>query len=262
VYQYNDDIQWFANLSRSIEPAHPWSLIWSGWSRFPSGSGIATGRQDSPIELKPQTANTVEIGGRGDHDWGNWALSYYYAQVKNELLSMQVNQANIPVYIAEINASHTIHQGLELSLHTPIYDFASYGQLSLDQSYTYSHFYYQHDQQLGKNELAGIPPHYYQAKLRFEHPLGYSMALNTEYAAKMPVDYANSRYSDAYHIWGLNFAYTPEHGKWQTWLDLRNVGNQIYATTVTPSYDDQGADAAHFTPSAGFTSYAGVTWKF
>src|SRR5690606_41277291 len=29
TYQPNDSVQWFANLSRSIEPAHPWAMAWS-----------------------------------------------------------------------------------------------------------------------------------------------------------------------------------------------------------------------------------------
>ncbi|WP_180000455.1 hypothetical protein, partial [Acinetobacter sp. YH18001] len=41
--------------------------------------------------------------------------------------------------------------------------------------------------------------------------------VNTEYASKMPHDYANSRFSDDYQIWGIDLGYAPEHQSWKTW---------------------------------------------
>ena len=32
--------------------------------------------------------------------------------------------------------------------------------------------------------------------------------------------------------------------QWQAWLDLRNLTDKRYAATVTPGYDDKGADVA------------------
>ena len=262
IYNINNELQAFAHLSRSIEPAHPWSMIWGSNKRFPSGFGAATGRQSTPVHLKTQMANSFEIGGRGDTHFGQWQLSYYYSDVKNELLSTEVKPENEPVYVAESNASATIHQGLEASLKSPIYQWDNFGKIYFNQAYTWSDFHYKHDANMHKNELAGIPTHYYQAKLGFEHFSGWSIALNTEYASKMPVDYANSVYSDAYQIWGLQMAYEPLSEKWQAWLEVRNLSNEIYASTVTPGFNDAGLDAARYTPGQGFATYAGVEFKF
>ncbi len=74
-YQLTPDLQLFGNLSRSVEAPHPWSLIYSSNVRFPTGTGPATGAQRDPIELKNQTATTVELGGRGDSAMGQWSLA-------------------------------------------------------------------------------------------------------------------------------------------------------------------------------------------
>ena len=88
TYQPNESVQWFANLSRSIEPAHPWAMAWS--SPYYFDSGVASGRVRAPIYLDTQTANSFELGGRGQSVFGDWALSYYYSKVKNELLTSEM----------------------------------------------------------------------------------------------------------------------------------------------------------------------------
>lgn len=42
--------------------------------------------------------------------------------------------------------------------------------------------------------------HYYQMEMRYHHPSGFYASLNSQYASKVPVDYANSYYADAYAI--------------------------------------------------------------
>ena len=59
TYQPNETLQWFANLSRSIEPAHPWAMAWS--SPYYFDGGVAAGRVREPIYLDTQTANTLEL---------------------------------------------------------------------------------------------------------------------------------------------------------------------------------------------------------
>ena len=166
TYQPNESVQWFANLSRSIEPAHPWAMAWS--SPYYFDSGVASGRVRAPIYLDTQTANSFELGGRGQSVFGDWALSYYYSKVKNELLTSEMiktyedgsNRPSEPIAV-ESNATPTIHQGVELSLDTPLHE-SEYGELRLQQAYTLSDFQYKNDPLFGKNQLPGIPKHLYQ----------------------------------------------------------------------------------------------------
>lgn len=268
TYQPNESVQWFANLSRSIEPAHPWAMAWS--SPYYFDSGVASGRVRAPIYLDTQTANSFELGGRGQSGFGDWALSYYYSKIEKELLSSEMiknygndsdsttSEERISV---EANATPTIHQGMELSLDTPLHE-SRFGELRLQQAYTLSDFEYKNDPLFGKNQLPGIPKHLYQAQLSYALNNGLYIGLNTEYASKMAHDYANSRFSDNYQIWGIDLGYTPEHQSWKTWINFKNITDEKYAAVVIPGLNDKGADEARSSPGEGFSTYAGVSFKF
>ncbi|MDR6631027.1 iron complex outermembrane receptor protein [Acinetobacter lwoffii] len=265
TYQPNESVQWFANLSRSIEPAHPWAMAWS--SPYYFDSGVASGRVRAPIYLDTQTANSFELGGRGQSVFGDWALSYYYSKVKNELLTSEMikdygnNSPKSERISVEANATPTIHQGVELSLDTPLHE-SRYGELRLQQAYTLGDFQYKNDPLFGKNQLPGIPKHLYQAQLSYALNNGLYIGLNTEYASKMAHDYANSRFSDDYQIWGIDLGYAPEHQSWKTWINFKNITDEKYAAVVIPGLNDQGADVARSSPGEGFSTYAGVSFKF
>ena len=257
-YQFNPEIQFYGNISRSIEPVHPWALGWSGNQYYGSSDGAASGRPKSYAALQNQSANTVEIGTRGRAIIGEWDLSYYHSWVRNEFLQ-DIVTGNSPV---EFNASPTIHEGLELSLNSTLWDGAAKGKLNLLQSYTFSNFHYENDAKFGSNQLAGIPKHFYQAELRYSHPSGFYAGLNTEYASKRYTDYANSFYADSYQIWGAILGYNAHDNRWQTWLNFRNIGDKHYAEVVSPGYNDNGQDNARSTPGEGFGTYLGVTWRY
>lgn len=258
-YQLTPNVQLFGNLSRSVEAPHPWSLIYSSNLRFPAGSGVATGAQRDPIKLRNQTATTLELGGRGDSSLGEWSLAWYYAQVRHELLSVWPDaNATMPY---ELNASPTVHQGVEASLQSELWSQPGVGRLSLRQAYTFSDFHYRDDARFGDNRLPGLPMHYYQGELRYDWPLGFFTAVNTQLVSKVAVDYANSYHADPYALFGATLGYNAPKNDWQTWVDVRNLTDKRYAATVTPGYDDKGLDAARSTPGEGLGVYLGVSWS-
>jgi len=246
-YDINPQLQVYGNLSRSVEPPHPWSLIWSSTS--------AT----QPIEMHNQTATTLELGARGESSIGRWDLAWYYSDVRHELLAVEIVQG-MPA--KEFNASPTVHQGIEAGLDSLLWERGGVGRLSLRQAYTFSDFHYRDDDVFGDNRLPGIPMHYYQAELRFDLPSGLYAGINTQMASKVQVDYANSYPADAYALLGATLGYNSPKQDWQTWIDLRNLTNKRYAATVTPGYNDNGKDIAHSTPGEGFGVYAGVSYSF
>ncbi|MBC3474125.1 TonB-dependent receptor family protein [Pseudomonas taiwanensis] len=245
-YDIRPDLQVYGNLSRSVEPPHPWSLIWSAPTKT------------QPIEMQNQTATTLELGARGDSRVGRWELAWYYAQVRHELLAVEL----APGITAEYNASPTVHQGVEAALDSILWEQSGTGKLSLRQAYTFSDFHYRDDDTFGDNRLPGIPMHYYQAELRYDWPGGFYAGVNTQMASKVQVDYANSYPADTYALLGARLGWDSPKQDWQTWLDLRNLTNKRYAATVTPGYDDTGLDKARSTPGESFSVYAGVSYSF
>ena len=189
---------------------------------------------------------------------GQWDAAYYYSLVRHELLTVPV-ESNV---FSEANASPTIHQGIELGLDSPLWNGGAAGAVALRQAYTFSDFHYRDDDAFGDNRLPGLPRHYYQAELRYDHPSGFYAGLNTQYASRAAVDYANSYYADAYAIFGATLGYASPKDDWQTWLDLRNLTDKRYAATVTPGYNDNGADVARSTPGEGFGAFVGVSYSF
>ncbi len=246
-YDLHPDLQLYGNLSRSVEAPHPWSLVWSAPV------------SNQPMKMRNQTATTLELGARGDSVLGRWDLAWYYAQVRHELLNVEVVQG-LP--FKEFNASPTVHQGIEASLQSLLWERPGTGKLSLRQAYTFSDFHYRDDDTFGDNRLPGIPAHYYQAELRYDWPSGFYAAVNTQMASKVQVDYANSYHADAYAVLGAKLGWNSPKRDWQTWLDLRNLTNRRYAATVTPGYDDAGLDIARSTPGEALGVYAGVSYSF
>ncbi len=230
-YDFTAQLQVYGNLSRSVEPPHAWSMIWGSNRYFPERSGPATGLQREGVKLKNQTATTLEIGGRGEQWFGQWDLALYRSEVRHELLSVetQAQTATANAVIAESNASPTVHQGVELSLLSPLWEGGRNGQLALRQAYTFSDFHYRDDERFGDNSLPGIPMHYYQAELRFDWPSGFYAGINTQMASKVQVDYANSYHVDDYATLGARLGWDSPQRDWQTWLDLRNLTNKRYA---------------------------------
>ncbi|UVN46099.1 TonB-dependent receptor family protein [Pseudomonas mosselii] len=251
-YDIRPDLQVYGNLSRSVEPPHPWALIWSS----PKVRGQQF--QTQPIEMQNQTATTLELGARGESVIGRWDLAWYYSQVRHELLTVEIE----PAVTGEFNASPTIHQGIEAGLDSLLWEQPGTGKLSLRQAYTFSDFHYRDDDKFGDNRLPGIPMHYYQAELRYDWPSGFYAGVNTQMASKVQVDYANSYHADAYALLGARLGWDSPKRDWQTWLDLRNLTNKRYAATVTPGYNDAGQDIARSTPGEGFGVYAGVSYSF
>ncbi|WP_341708744.1 TonB-dependent receptor domain-containing protein [Halopseudomonas sp.] len=257
-YQLESGTEVYGNLSRSVEPPHPWSMIWGSPTRFPVSNQPWSNRQSTPVSLDNQAATTFELGGRGDSVLGLWDLAWYYSRVNHELLTIEIE----PNIFAESNASATVHQGIEAGLTSTLWQGNENGALALRQAYTFSDFHYRDDDAFGSNALPGLPRHYYQGELRYQHPAGVYVGLNTQYASKVPVDYANSWNADSYTIFGAIVGYDAPKQDWQAWLELRNLTDEHYAATVTPGYNDNGAEAARLTPGEGFGVYTGLSWNW
>lgn len=257
-YQLESGSEVYGNLSRSVEPPHPWSMIWGSPTRFPVSNQPWSNRQSTPVSLDNQTATTFEVGARGDSLVGLWDLAWYYSRVNHELLTIEIE----PNIFAESNASATVHQGIEAGLTSTLWQGDELGALALRQAYTFSDFHYRDDDTFGSNALPGLPRHYYQGELRYQHPVGVYVGLNAQFASKVPVDYANSWNADSYTIFGATLGYDAPKGDWQTWLELRNLSDERYAATVTPGYNDNGLEAARLTPGEGFGVYTGVSWNW
>lgn len=259
-YTFDNEIQLYGNVSRSIEPPNSWAFL-----TVPPAftSGPATGLSRRGIDLADQAANTVEIGTRGRAFSSNWSLSLYRSYVRNELLSVEVvpASATTAAITAESNASPTIHQGVEAGLESELWKGAA-GKLSSRQSFTFNDFYFRGDSRFGKNTLPGIPRRYYQGELQFEHANGFYAGVSAQASSSIEVDYANSFHTPGYAIFGASVGYDHPSQGWKVFVDFRNLGDKHYVSSVAPAYNDNRTDQRRSAPGDGRGVYAGLTLTF
>lgn len=259
-YQLTPDWELFGNVSRTAEAQQSWAFI-SGTQLFTSGpaKGLNSGGQT----FKPQVADTVELGTRGKFGRNDWDLTFYRSYIRDELLSVIIQQATntSDAVTSEYNASKTIHQGVELGLNSLLYEHNG-DTLNLRQAYTYSDFFYRNDDQFGSNELPGIPKNNYQAELRYDFTNGIYAGVNTTYATRAAEDYANSKYAGSYNLWGATLGWNSPKKDWELYMDLRNLTDQKYAASISPTFNANGRDANTILPGDGIGAYFGVQYSF
>ncbi|TWI67335.1 iron complex outermembrane receptor protein [Pseudoduganella lurida] len=260
-YTFPNEVQVFGNVSRSIEPPNSWAFLTTP-PAFTTGP--ATGLSRHGLDLKDQTANTFELGTRGAAYGSNWSLSVYRSYVKNELLSVEVvpATATTAAATAESNATPTIHQGIEAGLESRLWDGGANGTLAARQSFTLNDFYFRGDSRFGRNTLPGIPKRFYQGELSYEHPSGFYGGLSVQAASRIDVDYANSFRTHGYGIVNASFGYEHPTQGWKLFVDLRNLADKHYVSSVSPAYNDAGTDQRRSAPGEGFAVYSGLQYAF
>jgi len=250
LYQAAPDLQLFGNVSRSIDPPVTWQM---------ASTGVSYVRP-----LKPQKANTAEIGLRGSSENHDGSVTFYRSYVSDELLSSIASPAvgTTPALIANTNGSKTIHQGIEAALTSKLWRNTSGDRLSYRQAYTLNDFYYRNDPRYGKNELPSLPRHVYQGELLLQQAGGFYSGVNVRAMSGYYVDYANTLKAPTAVIWGAKFGYEEPGKKWKAYLDFRNIGDKHYAAAANTVDNARGLDSPNFYPGDGFSVYSGVTYRF
>jgi len=265
-YDATPDIQVFSNITHSVEPADSWK--YSGSTVTTGVGGLLTDFRD----LKEQTATSVEIGTRGKVGIFDGSIALYRSWLHNQLLTVQIAPGP-PAVTANINASPTIMQGVEVGLNTLLWrqggrnaPAAAQGefshQLTLRQAYTFNDFYFEHDSVFRGNTLPGLPTHFYQGELLYEHPLGVFLSFNAQISSSYQADYANTFTVPSYAIFGASLGYRLPKKGFEVHLDARNLTNEKYVTAISPTYNMAGKDSAVFGPGDGLGLFGGFSYQY
>jgi len=250
LYQASPGLQFFGNVSRSIDPPVTWQ--------------IASTSSPYARPLTPQKATTAEAGLRIRTDANEASLTLYRSWVRDELLTVVTQQATATsdAVTANSNASPTIHQGIEAALSSRLWRDHEGDRLTLRQAYTFNDFFYRDDAQFGQNQLPSLPRQVYQSELLYQQAGGFYAGLNVRATSGYYVDYANTLKAPSVAIWGAKFGYETPDRRWKLFLDLRNLADKHYAVAANTAYDLHGVDSANFYPGDGFSIYTGVAYRF
>jgi iron complex outermembrane receptor protein len=244
LYEPSQDLQFFTNVSRAYEPPTFTELTQSGTSDF--------------IPVNPQKAWTVEVGSRGVRGIATWDISLYRAWLNDEMLQFT---PSVGIPAATFNAGDTIHQGLEAAIGLDLAQdlFAQADLLNWRTAYTYSDFYFVDSAQYGDNVIAGQPKHFAQTELRYDHPNGWHIAPNIEFASSAKVDFANTLETPSYAVLGFGAGYeiTPN---FSLFFDGRNLLDKNYISTFS-TIVNQRANGDVFFPADGRALFGGVRIK-
>lgn len=238
LWQDETGNQVFANLTRSVEPPNFSSMS-------PTNTGFAP--------VKAQKAWTGEVGARGHHGPFTYDLTFYRAQLKDEMLQYAVT-SSIPA--ATFNADKTVHQGIEAAL-----DWAPAKHWRVRQTWTYSDFRFQGDVQFGDNRLPIVPKNFYRSEIRYDDPRGWFVAPSVEWSATDQwIDYKNTQKAPAYAILNLNAGWkvTPAVS---LFVDARNLADKAYVSNTQAAVAWTAATATLW-PGDGRSVFGGVTVDF
>ena len=267
-YDFNPKLQVYANYGRTTELSLP--------HNYPTTGGTPSTYNGINV-IGPQTANSFEIGTRGEYGIFRWNLTAYRQYIHDEILNKQTAAATAttPAKFIQQNAvTPTIHQGIEANLDLAVWRADSSagswrkGQhgLTLRQALTFNDFYFDGDPVLHNNELPGVPRALYQAGLEYEHPNGFYAGVDTEIASSYEADFANTIHAPDYILWNAKVGYSsPGKGNtWRVFLEGRNLANERYVETITPTQDAAGnyAKANVFTPGVGRSVTIGFEYDY
>jgi iron complex outermembrane receptor protein len=244
LYEPNQDLQIFANVSKSHEP--------------PTFSELTQGGTVGFTPVDPQKAWTAEIGTRGKEGIAAWDISLYRSWIRDEMLQFTTGPG-FPA--ATFNAGDTVHQGIELGLDLEVAKslFAKNDHLQLRNAYTYSDYKFDNDPQYRDNTIAGQPEHFFQAELRYDHADGWFVAPNIELAGGAEVDFANTMKAPGYGIVGVGAGYDVNQ-RVSLFLDGRNLLDKEYISTYSTTVNSLGNNNV-FYPGDGRAFFAGVRIK-
>lgn len=191
----------------------------------------------------------------------NLTATTYLMKVKNLLVAERVGEDQ---FIGK-NAGKTTHKGLEIDLKSTfvfnpkwtIKPYANY-TLSLHQ---FDEFIDDGTNYNG-NDLTGVPTHRLNTGFGIHHLRKFGWYFNHSYVDKIPLDDANTVYSDAYNIFNTKIYFTPRISPvliTQFTAGVNNIFNSNYAQSVLiNAVGFGGSQPRYFYPGNGRNFYVGL----
>jgi iron complex outermembrane receptor protein len=248
VWRPVEEMQFFANVSRSYEPPLLLELTSFGAPGF--------------LDLEAQDTWQFEFGARGQ--WGaraNWEATFFDAEIDNEIINLNVQPfPGAPFTIPSFrNARNTRHLGLEIGAGLLLKQgaVANNDRLTWRTAYTLSRFRFVDDAVFGDNYLAGAPLHLLRTELRYEHPKGFWVAPNLDWSpATYFVNSPNTVKNDKYAVMNLRAGY--DWNKFGIYVEGVNLTDRLYSASVQVDSDA----GTFFQPSNGRSIIGGIRVRF
>ncbi len=202
-------------------------------------------------EIKPQTAQSWEVGSRFERESVTLGLSFFLIDLQDELIPYETVSGRI----AFRNAGRSQRRGVEIegSGKLPLGFAWTVAAAALDARYIK---YATDSGQFDGNDEPGIPPWQAFGELSWRGDSGLYVAAEVQAVGAISVDDANLAKSPSYVTLGLRMAWTGKIGKhWQVqpFLGIRNLNGATYDGTLRIN----ARGGRFYEPAARLNWYAG-----
>ncbi len=246
IYQWSQDTSVYTNLSSLYEPPTTYQL----------DDGTST------EALEAMQGEVFEVGTRGhkalaeNSQWG-WDVSAYYAQLDNEILSVEDPAA--PGTFLTSNADKTIHAGIEALLSADIaLSEDRYHRLTPLVSMTWNRFRFDDDDALGDNTLPAAPKFSLKGEVLYRHKNGFYIGPTIDYVGERYADFANSYKIDDYTLFGMKSGWSNQSFK--VFAEVRNLFERDYIASHGVRAVASESDAI-LNPGAPLSAYVGIEYR-
>ena len=239
--------QWYASLSRAYEP--------------PTTFQMEDDLRGNNETLDAMHGTVGEIGLRGSAGteavrW-NWDASAYYADIRDEILS--VDDPAAPGNTLVTNIARTTHAGIEALLGASFAIGESGHRIEPLLSVTLNHFRFDSDPAWGNNTLPAAPEYFARGELMYRNARGYFAGPTFDFVGSRYSDFANTYKVGGYGLMGLRAGFSSP--RWEVFGELRNLLDKDYIATVGVM-NETAADASVLYPGAPLSAYFGARYEF
>ncbi len=201
-------------------------------------------------DLKPETGTNYEIGFKG-----NWFQNKLYTEIS--VYSIQVDNLLVAQRIAEDqyvgkNAGKTNHNGIEFLAN---YRFLIGKRISiksyLNTALNFFEFdeFITDDKDFSGNKLPGVPKYTMNLGVDFQSESGFLVSGNFRSVGEVPLDDANSGYTDQYNLLNFKAGYTFkifQDCELNIYAGVNNALDEHYASSIVTNAVGFGSQAPRY----------------
>ena len=248
IYNMTDSVSLFANVSRLYEP--------------PTNFELQDEVSGSSGTLDAMHGSVIEVGTRGSQKIGqasnwSWDMSIYYAQLKDEILS--IDDPSAPGTSLSTNVDHTIHAGIEAVVSSELaVDDAKKHIIAPMLSLTVNNFEFDGDVLYGDNDLPAAPKYVLKGEILYRNVNGFYVGPTFDVVDERYADFANTYKVDSYALFGLRAGWSND--KIRLFAEVKNLFDKDYIASHSVK-DIAAADADILNPGEPLSAYVGIELK-
>lgn len=213
--------------------------------------------------LEAMHGTVYELGVRGgtaaspDAARWHWDVSVYYAQIRDEILS--IDDPLAPGTSLSTNVDRTTHAGVEALVGASFPIAGGTHRIEPLVSATYNDFTFDNHAIYGGNALPAAPDYAVRGEVMYRHQGGFFAGPTFDLIGARHADFSNTYRIDAYRLLGLRAGFEQEG--WEVFGEVRNLLDKAYVGAMSVR-DRANVGDALLQPGAPRSVYVGVRFQF